>query len=69
MLLEHECSGDYMFLEHQRNHALGTGTLVIVCSWNREVIMLWACMLGHRMLLKHERNYAVGNNDLVTIWS
>ena len=34
-----------MLLEHERNYGLGMDALVIVCSWNRNVIMVWAWML------------------------
>ena len=48
MLLEwfgHECSGRRMLLEHERYYGLGMDALVIVCSWNRQGIMVWAWML------------------------
>ena len=41
----HECSGHRMLLEHERYHGLGTDALVIVCSRNTNVIMVWARML------------------------
>ena len=34
-----------MLLEHERYYGLGMDALVIVCSWNTNVAMVWACML------------------------
>ena len=59
MLLEHEryyglgsmdalviaCSCDRMLLEHERYYGLGMDALRPVCSWNTNVIMVWAWML------------------------
>ena len=42
----HGCSDHRMLLEHERNHGLVMDALVIVCSWNRNVIMVWAWMLA-----------------------
>ena len=42
----HGCSGYRMLLEHERYYGLGMDALVIVCSWNTNVIMVWAGMLG-----------------------
>ena len=39
----HGRSGNRMLLEHERYHALGMGAGATVCSWNTNVIMLWAC--------------------------
>ena len=41
----HGCSGNRMLLEHERYHGLGMGALATVCSWNTNVIMVWAWML------------------------
>ena len=41
----HGCSGDRMLLEHERYSGLGMDALVSVCSWNTNVIMVWAWML------------------------
>ena len=41
----HGCSGHRMLLEHERYYGLGMDALVIVCSWNMNVIMVWAWML------------------------
>ena len=38
----HGCSGNRMLLEHERYHALGVDAVLTVCSWNTNVIMLWA---------------------------
>ena len=35
-------SGNRMLLEHERYHALGMDALATVCSWNTNVIMVWA---------------------------
>ena len=32
-------------LEHERNYGLGMGSLVRVCTWNTNVIMVWAWIL------------------------
>ena len=61
----HGCSGDRMFLEHQRNYGLGMDALVSVCSWNTKEIMGWGCS-GDRMLLEHERNHGLDMDALVT---
>ena len=42
---EHGCSHDHMLLEHERYYGLGMDALVSVCSWNTNVIMVWAWML------------------------
>ena len=39
------CSGNRMLLEHERYYGLGADALVTVCSWNTNVIMVWAWML------------------------
>ena len=41
----HECSGQRMLLEHERDYGLGMDALVIVCSGNTSGIMVWAWML------------------------
>ena len=41
----HGCSGHRMLLEHERDYALGMDSLVTVCSWNTNGIILWAWML------------------------
>ena len=41
----HGCSGHRTLLEHERYYGLGTYALVIVCSSNTNVIMVWAWML------------------------
>ena len=41
----HGCSGHRMLSEHERSYGLGMDALVIVCSWNTNVIMAWARML------------------------
>ena len=61
MLWEHQRyqalgMGDRMLWEQERYHGLGRGALATVCSWNTNVIMLWAwmlwqpCALGTRTL-------------------
>ena len=39
------CSGERMLLEHERYYGLGMDALVSVCSWNTNVIVVWAWML------------------------
>ena len=41
----HGCSGHRMLLEHERNYGLGMDALVTVCTWNTNVIMVWAWIL------------------------
>ena len=41
----HGCYGEVMLLEHERYYDLGMDALVIVCSRNTNVIMVWAWML------------------------
>ena len=52
----HGCSGNRMLLEHERYHGLGMGASPTVCSWNTNVIMVWACMLW--------QPYALGTRTL-----
>ena len=56
-----------MLLEHERNYDLGMDALVLVCSWNRNGIMIGHGCSGHRVLLEHERNYDLGMDALVTV--
>ena len=56
-VLEHICSGYRMLLEHERYYGLGMDALVIVCSWNTNVIMVWAWMLW--------LSYALGTRTLL----
>ena len=64
MLSEHErYSGwewmrDSMLPEHERYHGLGMDALVIVCSQNTNVIMVWAWMLWHSRSLFLEKRDA-----------
>ena len=60
MLLEwfgHGCSDHRMLLEQERYYGLGMDALVIVCSWNTNGIMVWACMLWS--------SYALGTGTLL----
>ena len=41
----HGFSADRMLLEHERNYGLGMGSLVSACTWNTNVIMVWAWIL------------------------
>ena len=54
-----------MLLEHERYYCLDMDALVTACSWNMNVIMVWAWSSGDRMLLKHERDYVLGVDALV----
>ena len=53
----HGCSGYRMLLEHERYYGLGMDAQVIVGSWNTNVIMVWAWMLG--------LSYALGTGTLL----
>ena len=46
-----------MLLEHERYYGLGMDALVSVCSWNTNVIVVWAWMLW--------RAYALGTRTLL----
>ena len=48
--------GNRMLLEHERYHGLGMGALATVCSWNTNVIMVWAWA--------HWQPYALGTRTL-----
>ena len=52
----HGCSGNRMLLEHERYHGLGMGASPTVCSWNTNIIMVWACMVW--------QPYALGTRTL-----
>ena len=52
----HGCSGNPMLLEHERHHGLGMDALATLCSWNTNVIMVWAWMLW--------QPYALGTRTL-----
>ena len=52
----HGCSGNRMLSEHERYHGLGMGASPTVCSWNTNVIMVWAWMLW--------QPYALGTRTL-----
>ena len=41
----HGCAGHRMLLEQERYYGLGMGALVIGCSWNTNIFMVWARML------------------------
>ena len=53
----HGCTGHRVLVDHKRNYGLGMDALVTVCSWTRNVIMVWAwmhwspCARGPRTLL------------------
>ena len=47
----HGCSGERMLSKHERNYVLGMDALVIVCSRNTNVIMIWAWMLWSSYVL------------------
>ena len=55
--LGHGCSGHRMRLEHERYDGLGMDALVIVCSSNTNVILVWAWMLWS--------SYALGTRTLL----
>ena len=53
----HGCTGHRVLVDHKRHYGLGMDALVTVCSWTRNVIMVWAwmhwspCARGPRTLL------------------
>ena len=55
-----------MLLEREGYFGLGMDALVTVCSWNMNVILVWAC---HRMLLESESYFGLGMDDLVPVCS
>ena len=44
-MFEHGCSNDHMPLEDERYEGLDMDARMTVCSWNTNVIMVWAWML------------------------
>ena len=52
-----------MLAEHERSYGLGMDALVIVCSRNTIIIMVWAWMRDS-MLSEHERYYGLGMDAL-----
>ena len=56
----HGCSRHRMLFEHERYYGLGTDALVIVCSSNTNVFMVWAWMLWS--------SYALGTRTLLWAW-
>ena len=79
----HGCSGNRMLLEHERYHGFGMDALATVCSWNRNVIMVWAWMLWQPYALgtrtEHERYHDLGmaalpslcswNTNVIMVWA
>ena len=79
----HGCSGNRMLLEQERYHGLGMDALATVCSWNRNVIMVWAWMLWQPYALgtrtEHKRYHALGmaalpslcswNTNVIMVWA
>ena len=78
----HELSCERMLLEHERSYGLGMHSLVIVGTWNTNVIMdslvtvcTWntnGIWFGHgfsgdRRHLEHERTYGLGMDALVSV--
>ena len=56
----HGCSRHRMLFEHERYYGLGAYALVIVCSSNANVIMVWAWMLWS--------SYALRTRTLLWAW-
>ena len=54
-----------MHSEHARYYGSGMDTLVIVCSWNTNVIMVCAECSGNRMRSEHKRYHGLGMDTLV----
>ena len=57
LVFGHGCSGHRVLSELERSHGLGIGALVSVCSWNTNIIMVWAWVLQCR--------YALGTRTLL----
>ena len=53
--------GNRVLWEHERYHALGMGALATVCSWNTNVIMVWAWMLWQTV--------CSGNTNVIMVWA
>ena len=58
-----------MLLEHERYYGLGMDAPVTVCSWNTNVIMVWAWMLSSSSALQHECHFGLGMDATVTVCS
>ena len=65
----HGCYSAGMLLEHERYYGLGMDAPVTVCSWNTNVIMVWAWMLSSSSALQHECHFGLGMDAAVTICS
>ena len=56
--------------EHERYYGWGKDALVSVCSWNMDLIMVWAWTHWYnRMISERERYYGLGMDALVTVCS
>ena len=42
---EHGCFGHCVLSEHEHYYGLSMGAVITVCSWNTNVIMVWAWVL------------------------
>ena len=65
----HGCYSAGMLLEHERYYGLGMDASVTVCSWNTNVIMVWAWMLSSSSALQHECHCGLGMDARVTVCS
>ena len=65
----HGCYSAGMLLEHERYYGLGMGAPVTICSWNTNVIMVWAWMLSSSSALQHECHFGLGMDATVTVCS
>ena len=54
----HPCSGNRTLLEHDRYYVLSVDALVIVRTWTRKVVMIWAGML-----------WSSGAIGLIMVWA
>ena len=51
----HGCSGYRMFSEHERYYGLDMNALVIACTRNKNIIMVWPWMLRLSYALEHRK--------------
>ena len=55
------CSGHRMLLERERNSGWGMDAVVTACSYNRNGIMVWACMLWSPSALGTRTEFCFGH--------
>ena len=70
ILARHVRNEKYMFFTCSWR-SLPVPASVIICFWNRDVVMVWAynTCCSHRMLLEHGLRYGLGMDVAVTVCS